>query len=342
MNKLYYNDLENIVLFDPALLKKHACSKLQIVTGFTDTERMSTHILSLYDGIKNNIYPQKMQVEVILGMTQGSGLTQKKHQDIVRTINHINSTSDMPRLCCRYIYRGKNTHTKLYIWENADGIPLLAFNGSANYSMQAFKYRRECMSECDPFSALKYYQLLLPDTVDCCDSDISNKIRFNKNNAPLDYDDPDNKDYAYYNSQIPVDTLKVSLLTAKGTVGYGSGINWGIRPNGTPRNPNQMYIPYNAQDRKQDFFPDRVSPSDKNCPVFRVITKDAGAFHMRMAQANNKALHSAESNSILGKWLRDKLHQKSGTFITLDMLKKYGKTSVTFRKYKDGTYLLDF
>ena len=136
--------------------------------------------------------------------------------------------------------------------------------------------------------------------------------------------------------------LKVSLLTADGEVGYGSGINWGIRPNGTKRDRDQAYIPYNSRDRKSGFFPDRVNPEDKNCPLFRVVTKDAGTFHMRMAQANNKALHTAESNAILGKWIRHKLGVPSGTFVTKQMLESYGRTYVTFKKYADGTYSLDF
>lgn len=65
-------------------------------------------------------------------------------------------------------------------------------------------------------------------------------------------------------------------------------------------------------------------------------------FHMRMAQAGNKAIHVAESNAILGEWLRKRLNVPSGEFITKEMLEHYGKTSVKFRKYEDGTYLLDF
>ena len=125
-------------------------------------------------------------------------------------------------------------------------------------------------------------------------------------------------------------------------MGYGSSINWGIRPNGTKRNPNQAYIPYNKQDRIPGFFPDRINPEDKNCPVFRVVTKDGGTFHMRMAQQGNKALQSAESNSILGEWIRKRMKLPSGCYITKQMLLNYGKTEVTFRKYDDGTYLLDF
>ena len=124
--------------------------------------------------------------------------------------------------------------------------------------------------------------------------------------------------------------------------GYGSGINWGIRPYGYPRNPNQAYIPYNSRDKVADFFSDRLKPEDKNCPMFRVITKDYGSFHMRVVQGGNKALQSVESNAIIGEWIRKRIGVPSGGFITRKMLDLYGRTYVTFRKYENGIYLLDF
>jgi NgoFVII restriction endonuclease. len=76
--------------------------------------------------------------------------------------------------------------------------------------------------------------------------------------------------------------------------------------------------------------------------MYKVITKDFDAFHMRVAQQGNKALHSIESNAIMGEWIRKRIGQVSGGYITKQMLENYGKTYVTFRKYQDGTYLLDF
>ena len=76
--------------------------------------------------------------------------------------------------------------------------------------------------------------------------------------------------------------------------------------------------------------------------MFKVITKDFGSFHMRMAQQGNKGLQSVESNAILGEWLRKKIGVPSGGFITKEMLELYGRTTVIFRKYADGVYLLDF
>ncbi len=151
------------------------------------------------------------------------------------------------------------------------------------------------------------------------------------------------KGYEYYDKLTPVDTLELSLLLSNGKeTGYGSGINWGIRKNGTKRDRNQAYISYRKKDKKPGFFPDKESPEEKNCPMFVVITKDFGFFHMRMAQADNKALQTVESNALLGEWIRAELGVDPGVFITKEMLDNYGKTYVTFRKYEDGVYLLDF
>ena len=209
--------------------------------------------------------------------------------------------------------------------------------------MNAFYKRRECIVPCNPTKALFYYKALFHDSINCLDPDASERVKQVVNSGSADAFEPEDSDYASYDKLIPIDTLQVSLLKADGSdTGYGSGINWGIRPNGTRRNQNQAYIPYNHQDKKEGFFPDRISPDDENCPIFRVITKDYGTFHMRMAQQGNKALHSAESNAILGEWIRKKLGAPSGGYITKQMLENYGKTYVTFRKYEDGTYLLDF
>lgn len=335
---LYYDNLEQPILFDPA----KTCNKLQIVTGFTDCERISTHLIGLADGIKDHIYQNNIEIEMILGMYKGASITRGKHMKIQRLLAYTIPASNMPKFSCRYIIQNREVHSKLYVWSSNDK-PKIAFCGSANYTINAFQKRRECMSECDPIMADEYYKVLLADSMNCLDSEIESRISLARQGGFEDeIDDPDNDDYADYDKRTPVATAEISLLTAAGDIGYGSSVNWGIRPNGTRRDPNQAYIPYNRADKVPGFFPDRVHPDDKNCPVFRVITKNGGTFHMRMAQAGNKALHSAESNSILGEWIRNEMGVPSGSFITKQMLENYGKTKVTFRKYDDGTYLLDF
>lgn len=339
------------VLYSPARVEScQPCDSLKIITAFTDCERISTHMIRLSEGMKNDRFVKGINVEILLGMTKSS-LSAKKHEDIKRLIRFLSYSKNMPKVTCRYICNGPEVHSKIYLWgyhdENSQNefMPWMAYCGSLNYTMNAFYKRRESVTQCNSFEAMRYYENLLADTIDCLDPIASEKLKNVVNNGVEDFEEPDNseKDYCSYDSKTPVQTIKVSLLRADGSdTGYGSGINWGIRKNGTKRDQNQAYIPYNRQDKVAGFFPDRINPDDENCPMFKVITKDFGSFHMRMAQQGNKAIHSVESNAILGEWIRKKIGAPSGGYITKQMLEHYGKTYVQFRKYEDGVYLLDF
>lgn len=342
-------DFDEPVLYAPARTEfLHPCSSLKIITDFTDCDRISTHMINLSEGMRNNRLIKNLSVEIMLGMTKSS-LSKKKHEDICRMIRFLNSSKEMPKISLRYICSGPEVHSKVYIWSSPDidfgELPYLAFCGSLNYTMNAFYKRRESVSICNSLEAWKYYKELFSDTIDCFDPKVSEKLKNVINNISDNFVEPDNseKDYLAYDQETPVDSLCVSLLRSDGSdTGYGSGINWGIRKDGTKRDKNQAYIPYNRKDKKEGFFPDRENPDDDNCPMFKVITKDFGSFHMRMAQQGNKALHSVESNAILGEWIRNRIGAPSGGYVTKQMLELYGKTYVTFRKYRDGTYLLDF
>lgn len=339
------SDFDEPVLYAPARTKFiNPCPSLNIITAFTDCERISTHMIKLSEEIKSGRIIKDLSVNILLGMTKSS-LSQKKHEDICRLIGFLKKTKGMPKISCRYICQGSEVHSKIYIWSDYNDIPFVSFCGSLNYTMNAFYKRRESINMCDSDLAFQYYNDLIDDSVDCFDSEATKKIKNVINNDKSSFVEPDDleKDYYSYDEMLPLDTLYVSLLCADGSeTGYGSGINWGIRPNGTKRNPNQAYIPYNKKDKKDGFFPDRNNPDDENCPMFKVITKDFGSFHMRMAQQGNKALHSVESNAIIGEWIRKKIGVPSGGYVTKQMLELYGKTQVMFRKYRDGTYLLDF
>ena len=347
------SNFDEPVLFAPARKEmNNPCDSLRIVTAFTDCERISTHMIQLSEGMKNNRLTKGISVEIILGMTKSS-LSQKKHEDIQRLIRFINEAKGMPKVSCRYICNGPEVHSKVYLWSYKDAIsigtedkiPWKAYCGSLNYTMNAFYKRRESVSRCDAMLAYEYYKELLPDTIDCFDPMASERLKNVVNNGPEDFEAPDNseRDYLIYDGKEPIATIDVSLLRADGSdTGYGSGINWGIRKNGTKRNQNQAYIPYNHKDKVPGFFPDRENPDDENCPMFKVLTKDFGSFHMRMAQQGNKALHSVESNAILGEWIRKKIGAPEGGYVTKQMLENYGRTTVRFRKYAEGIYLLDF
>ncbi len=255
------SDFDEPVLYTPARTEfSRPCSSLKIITAFTDCDRISTHMIKLAEGMKNSRLIKGLSVEIILGMTKSS-LSKKKHEDICRLIRFLNASKGMPNISCRYICQGSEVHSKVYIWtypdEHIGDIPYIAFCGSLNYTMNAFYKCRESVSICNSLEAYLYYKNLLPDTIDCFDPSVSERLKNVINNTAENFVEPDNseKDYLVYDKETPVDTLNVSLLKADGSdTGYGSGINWGIRKNGTKRDQNQAYIPYNHKDKKAGFF----------------------------------------------------------------------------------------
>lgn len=336
---MYTENLENSILLKPA--KELGCTSLKIISGYTDIECIYRHLINLSDIGKNN----KFSVDMILGMTSSNGLSEKKHKDINRLISNIKDNKKMPDFTCRYKINGTDIHSKVYIWLK-DKKPVLAFCGSANYSMNAFFKRRECMSDCDFIEANKYFEQLLPDTILATDSSLTEKIHFSKKkdfDSEIDKYNLENLTWDMFANKKPVDICRISLLTADGKdTGFGSGLNWGIRQNGTKRDLDQAYIPYNAQDKKDGFFPLKDNSNIKHNPLFKVVAKDFPPFLMRVAQAGNKGIHSAENNALLGQFFRKRLGVPSGTFITKEMLEKYGKTYVFFKKYDNEIYVLDF
>lgn len=58
---LYTKDLEDTILYIPALSSGSACNSLNIVSGFTDCERISSHLIVLFDGIKEKKYVSRIE-----------------------------------------------------------------------------------------------------------------------------------------------------------------------------------------------------------------------------------------------------------------------------------------
>lgn len=105
----------------------------------------------------------------------------------------------------------------------------------------------------------------------------------------------------------------------------------------TPRDPNELYISYPAEDRKRSegFFPPRDT-------VFDLLMPDGSIIPTKVCQDDGKAIMS-NPNKLLGEWLLRKVFELSeGTIVTYEMLEKFGIDSVVFTKLADGKYKIDF
>ena len=132
-----------------------------------------------------------------------------------------------------------------------------------------------------------------------------------------------------------LEKVTLSLLTSRGDVGHGSGINWGIRRNGTKREPNQAYISVPVEIARSGFFPLEKTH-------FSAITDDQKQLIFRIEQANDKALTTPLNNSLLGEYLRNRIGVANGAFVTKADLERYGRTDVTFYKIDDEQFFMDF
>lgn len=347
---IWTNDFEEDILYLPA--KRYQFNKLYIVTGFTDCEMIAQHLIRLHDRQNNKenkrAYPSHIEINMILGMYKRNGITLKKHEKIKETLRQINRIAPQRiQTNCYYIYRNQEVHSKLYIWTNDKHSNGIAFMGAANYSINAFRVRREILTKCDWQEAMAYYDSVFEDTISCFNEEVFDKLKFKENivvqNDDLSLFNYENLTYEQLKQRKPIDQLTISWLTSNGDVGKSSGPNWGYRgKKGYHRNLNEAYIPYNKARQKPGFFPDRKQPDDLNCPLFKVVTDDGEVFFMRMAQENNKGIHTATSNSLLGGWLRRKLGLKPGSFVTLEDFQRYGRTDVTFIKYADDVFIMEF
>ena len=141
-----------------------------------------------------------------------------------------------------------------------------------------------------------------------------------------------------------VESVTLSLLTDKGDVGFGSGINWGHRMDGTPRNTNQMYISLPAKIKRDHpgFFPIIGNRTGKGNPNFSVLTDDGVNFILRVQQENDKGITTPLDNSRIGEYFRSRIGVANGAFVTKKDLENYGRTNVTFYKLDDEQYFMDF
>ena len=147
--------------------------------------------------------------------------------------------------------------------------------------------------------------------------------------------------------------LRLYSTKSDGTkfVGEKSGLNqWnGVRTSNrtrkdgtivhieTPRDENELYIPYPAEDRRrtEGFFP----PRDID---FDLLLPDGEWIKAKVCQSDGKAIMSNPNNK-LGQWLlRAVFELPVGTPVTYDMLRVFNVDCVVFTKISDGKYSINF
>lgn len=336
------NDLFEYALMKP-LFRSDAPDSIKILSGY------ATHAMAARHLIEVTARKKSLAVDLVYGMAGADGVSKINHVGF-RSLESHSEFAYNGEFACSYVKKPSSVHSKIYIWCKGD-VPVQAFIGSANYSESGFNLpsRTETLAECDPISALDVFTKIKSKAIACKkanrDKDFSVKLRSltplvkSSDVVQIETD----KASPFYNHE----KIVLSLLTSKGDAGNGSRLNWGVRPDGTPRtstngngsvskrDPNQSYIGLPASLQRSGFFPDVKHR-------FTVLTDDNQILTCVRAQANGKGIETPQDNSEIGRYFRNRLGLANGAYISVTDLKKYGRTDVVFYKLDDENYVMDF
>lgn len=318
-------------LFDEILLNPfERQSSLYIVSGYASATMVSRHFKSLIGKRRRDFFIRRKEVriELIVGMASQDGISKHDHEGFQELTRAYNGLFE-----CRYVVRGAPVHAKTFAWFSSDGDPVAGFTGSANYTQSGFSAsRREAMIKHGAEASLNYFGLIKQDTVDCLDSTVSGRVNIytgaRRDESVVAEDSPNVLDNVEHLPHVTISFL------ANGELPQRSGLNWGQRPE-HGRDPNQAYIRVPSQIYKTDFFPPRGEH-------FTIITDDDKSLICRCLQDRSKAIHTPDSNSLMGLYFRNRLGVNSGAPVAIEDLERYGRTNVDFYKIDDETFFMDF
>ena len=298
--------LEQPILISPL---RDGADELRVLTGYCGAGMVDRH-LDQADRVSDGV----LKVDLVYGMAGNDGVPKERHQRFREQV-----LSEYPgRFACSYVVSSPHVHAKLYVWL-ADGVPMSAFAGSANYTLSAFGANRvELMTPCDPFAALDLIQLHKDRSIECQSIDVESNVVIYEG-AEAEY------------AGLP--TVRLPFLDERtGETPMRSGINWGQR---LTRDKNQAYLRALVSHVPKGFFPPRGQQ-------FTVRFDDGFEFVAAVAQANDKALHSVESNAIIGQYIRRRMNLKDGEMVTAKHFEIYGRDDIAVFKIDDETYYMDF
>lgn len=298
--------------------------KMRILSGYASSAFLY-HIL--------DVYPE-IEIDLIIGMSKIDGIRRWDHERYLQIIH------DNPRINIYYRTSHPPIHTKIYHWYS-EGLfqDSITFVGSANFSWGGFRDNSELLVEANLPNIEEVFDVL--DCLSCTDPSVEQRIRFHsvhirrsiRTDSIITFQPNGLGGRTTNLDRLPYVDLPV-LLNNDTAIHERSGLNWGQREG---REPNQAYLPVSSRIHARDpeFFP----PLEHE---FTLITDDMQQLMCVMAQANRKAIHTHENNSIMGMYFRERLGIPFGTRVDVQTVLDYGRTSVRIFKIDSETYFMDF
>ena len=321
------SDLIEQVLIRPA--QELQVDQLRILSGYCGPGFVADHIKLLED------YDLDVELHLTIGWKNSTLNKQARSLKKLANENEI--------FQCSYFDKYPPIHSKIYVWLRGE-TPLVAFQGSANYSKEGFSsnLQQNILDQCDEGKAFSYIKSF---------ADFYKPIEsYTYKLGTVEDTQPEINYYSPYPS-LKNGFIELNLLDQFGNVPTKSRLNWG-QPDGSTRRPfrelgdrdyyDQAYIFVSKaiHETYPQFFPQLEEH-------FVVETDDGEIFFAVMAQQNRKAIHTPkyigeQDNTWLGKYFRRRLGVEQGELITKDHLLKYGRTTVSFKKIGEDLFFMDF
>ena len=304
------DNLYKQVLIEP--LENYQVDELYIVSGYASATFTNKHL----NETKRLNNPR---INLIIGMPS-------RHDHIAFVELHNKFAG---RFKGYYLDSTPNVHSKIYSWCYQDK-GVIGFSGSSNYSQAGFfeSYPQiNQMTGDDPVEIKKFFEELVQRSkyMPLVEDVTGDLITIPSIEGSI------NDGYAEWIEENK--SARISFLDKRtGDLPPGSGLNWGQRDG---REPNQAYLSIKAPVTKKGFLPERGSR-------FSLITDDKKNFDCVVAQDRGKAIETTDDNSLLGKYIRERIGVQLGTFVTKQDLENYGRTDFSLMKLDDETFLFDF
>jgi hypothetical protein len=321
----YVTDLERTVFHIPYYEKNFR--KLKVLTGYASSAFLF-HILEQYPEI---------EIDLIIGMSKKDGINRWDHEKYVQIVNQN------PRVNILYRVTTPGVHSKIYYWYDELMGNSNIFVGSANFSWNGFRDQIELLVEANHCNVDDIFDIDTLNLTECNACDVEEHIKFhnlrlrrinhNIEEVQIFEETSSEETTSLQLNKLPYVDLSL-MLDRLNTIHERSGLNWGQRDG---REPNQAYIPVptSFNNTNPDFFP----PLEQD---FSLITDDGQQLICVMAQGGRKAIHTSESNSIMGRYFRQRLGVPLGSKVEVQDLINYGRTKVRIYKLDSETYFMDY
>lgn len=305
-------DLEERILIDPF---RQGADKLKILSGYASASMARRHLQEIDQIIATELKGRNLPtIDVVYGMAIKDGVPLAQHKAFVEMSTNLY----LGNFKCHYLVVPPPVHAKLYIWLK-DDVPISAFIGSANYTQTAFLGAQiEAMDQCNEKQALDAFSHYLGQALECEHDDVdASVVLHGSDTKAMDH----------------LDSVSLSFIVKNtGETPRRSGINWGQR---LGRDHNQAYLRVSSDIAGSGFFPQRGE-------YFTVLTDDDLPMICVVAQDRDKAIHTVESNALIGAYIRKRIGVADGEYVTRAHFDAYGRTDVTVYKIDDETFYLDF